>query len=149
RDGRFDLAVANAYSNSVGILLGNGDGAFQPAQNFATGLGPVSVAVGDFNDDGKLDLVTANVDDNSASVLLGNGDGTLQAPINIALGSSPQSVAVGDFNGDGKMDIAVTSNVYGVLGSDYYGNPIYGYEGYANVLLGYGDGRFTGPIVTD
>jgi hypothetical protein len=148
-DGRLDLAVANAYSNSVGILLGNGDGAFQPAQNFPTGSGPASVAVGDFNNDGKLDLVTANLDDSSVSLLLGNGDGTLQAPVSIALGSSPQSVAVGDFNGDGKMDFAVTSNVYGIVGTDYYGYPIYGYEGYANVLVGHGDGSFTATMATD
>jgi FG-GAP-like repeat/FG-GAP repeat len=155
-DGRLDLAVAHTSSNSawdagaIGILLGNGDGTLQPAQNFATGVTPVSVAVGDFNEDGKLDLVTANVDDNSVSVLLGNGDGTMQAPLSIALGSSLQSMAVGDFNGDGKMDIAVTSNVYGVVGYDgWYGYPIYGYEGYANVLFSHGDGSFTGPVVND
>ena len=149
-DGRLDLAVANVDSNSVGILLGNGDGAFQPARTFATGSGPVSLAVGDFNGDGKLDLATANVVDDSVSLLVGNGDGTLQAPVSIAHGfSSPQSVEVGDFNGDGKMDIAFTSNEYGIMGFDYYDNPSYGYEGYAIALIGQGDGNFTGPIVTD
>ena len=59
-DGRLDLAVANAVSNTVSVLLGNANGTFQPAQNSATGTGPQSMAVGDFNDDGKLDLVTAN-----------------------------------------------------------------------------------------
>ena len=59
-DGRLDLAVANSSSNTVSILLGNANGTFQAAQNFATGAGPMSVAVGDFNKDGKLDLATAN-----------------------------------------------------------------------------------------
>src|SRR6266404_2030706 len=74
-DGRQDLAVVN-YSSSTGtgsILLSNADGTFQAAQNFATGAGPVSLAVGDFNGDGKLDLVTANAGD--VSMLLGNGNG--------------------------------------------------------------------------
>ena len=44
----------------VSVLLGNGDGTFQPARNSATGAGPLSLAVGDFNGDGKLDLATAN-----------------------------------------------------------------------------------------
>src|SRR5437867_12391463 len=51
-DGRPDLAVANAGSNDVSVLLGNGDGSFQAAQSFAVGNGPTSVAVGDFNGDG-------------------------------------------------------------------------------------------------
>src|SRR2546426_8034281 len=78
----------------------------------ATGAGPLSVAVGDFNGDGKLDLATANAGD--VSVLLGNGNGTFQAPTGISLGDagSPTSVAVGDFNGDGTLDLGVTSNVY-------------------------------------
>src|SRR5713101_3856278 len=44
-DGRLDLAVANAGSDTVSVLLGNGDGSFQPARNFPTGSNPQSVAV--------------------------------------------------------------------------------------------------------
>src|SRR5260370_37461284 len=35
RDGVQDLAVANHNSSNVSVLLGNGDGSFQAAQNFA------------------------------------------------------------------------------------------------------------------
>src|SRR5262249_28306592 len=41
-DGRLDLAVANYSSNTVSILLGNSDGSFQAAQNYATGANPRS-----------------------------------------------------------------------------------------------------------
>ena len=44
-----DLAVANAGSDDVSILLGNGDGTFDAPANFAAGNGPVSVAVGEFD----------------------------------------------------------------------------------------------------
>src|ERR1022692_2476663 len=54
-DGKLDLAVANGVG--VSVLLGNGDGAFQPAVTYAAGTYTESIAVGDFNGDGKLDLV--------------------------------------------------------------------------------------------
>src|SRR5918995_1819961 len=48
-----DLAVANLNSDNVSILIGNGNGTFvdTPAVNFGAGDGPISVAVGDFNND--------------------------------------------------------------------------------------------------
>lgn len=148
-DGRLDLATANSDS-TVSVLLGNADGTFQTALNSATGANPISIAVGDFDGDGKLDVATANNSD--VSVLLGNGDGTFAAPNNTdfsGLGSNPASVAVGDFDGDGRLDLGVTSNAWIIQGFDYYGYPIYGNEGYANVLIGNGDGSFAGPNITD
>ncbi len=164
-DSFLDLAVANLSSSDVSILLGNGDGTFQPAlvPAPATGSGPLSLAVGDFDADGMLDIATASSAD--VSVLQGNGDGTFEGPTNIDIGSSPDSVAVGDFNADGTLDLGVTSNVY-YPGYYYYGGGGYGgyygygggwggwswYPGYysssANVLLGNGDGSFSGPNTT-
>ena len=80
RDRVPDLAVANWDSNSVSVLLGNGDGTFQAAQSFAVGTTPVALAVGDF-DHGEprglavhrkdaQDLVVANSHSNSVSVLI-------------------------------------------------------------------------------
>jgi hypothetical protein len=91
------------------VLLGNGDGSFQAAQNFGVGSSPWSLAVGDFNGDGVQDLAVANNGSNNVSVLLGNGDGSFQAAQNFGVGSSPWSLAVGDFNGDGKPDLAVAN----------------------------------------
>src|ERR1700719_2022414 len=110
-DGNQDLVVANNNSNDVSILLGNGDGTFQPNVDFGAGTVPNSVAVGDFNGDGRQDLAVANASSNDVSILLGNGDGTFQPTVNFGVGGGPFSVAVGDFNGDGKQDLAV-ANVF-------------------------------------
>ena len=105
-DGKLDLAVANNNGNqsgTVSVLLGNGDGTFQPHVDYPVGVGPYSVAVGDFNRDGKLDLVVANYPSIfTVSVLLGNGDGTFQPQVTYPVGRQPISVAVADLSGDRK-----------------------------------------------
>jgi subtilase family serine protease len=127
-DGMPDLAVANNWSDTVTILLGNGDGTFT-AQSVspATGSGPIAVVVGDFNGDGKADLAVANAASDTVTILLGNGDGTFTAQtVSPPTGSEPYSVAVGDFNGDGIPDLAVANNS---------GKTV-------TILLGNGDGTF-------
>jgi hypothetical protein len=73
-----DLVVANSTSNTVTVLLGNGDGTFTeaPGSPFATGLQPRAVVIGDLNRDGNLDFAVANSGDNTISTFQGNGDGT-------------------------------------------------------------------------
>src|SRR2546422_886081 len=132
-DGRPDLAVANFGSNTVSVLLGIGDGSFQPARTFAAGTSPLSVAVGDFNGDGRPDLAVANFGSNTVSVLLGIGDGTFQPALTFAAGTQPVFVAVGDLNGDGRPDLAVANT-----GSDN-----------VSVLLGIGDGTFQPALTLD
>ena len=116
-DNKMDLAVVNfgdptvSDNGSVSMLLGNGDGMYQPANNVVAGKNPFSIAVGDFNGDGRLDIVTVN-SDNTVTSLLGNGDGTLQAHVEYGTGSGPDFVAVGDFNADGRPDL-VTCSVSG------------------------------------
>src|SRR5579871_3950171 len=97
-DGKPDLISANHNSNTVSVLLGNGNGTFQPALNFTTDARPLAIAVADVNRDGKPDLITANFIGNTVSVLLGNGDGAFQPAQNFSTGQDPRSVAVTDLN---------------------------------------------------
>ncbi len=132
-DGKLDLATADGlFSTSpshhdVSVLLGNGDGTFQPWRQFDTGAGtsPNSLVVGDFTGDGKLDLATADFGSNEVSVLLGNGNGTFQAARRFAAGSHPFYLAAADFNRDGRQDLAVDDGTSVI-----------------KVLLGNGDGNF-------
>ncbi len=104
-DGKQDLAVGNASSRNVSILLGDGVGNFSAPTNFATD-GVYSVAVGDFNGDGKQDLAVATGSGN-VYILFGDGAGNFSTHTSFSGGDFPYSIAVGDFNGDGKQDIAV------------------------------------------
>ena len=147
-DGIPDLAVVNVgcggtfCDGTVTILLGNGDGTFTAAASPATGIEPISIAVGDFNGDGHIDLAVVNYSGNltegTVSVLLGNGDGTFTAAASPTVGDLPQSVAVGDFNGDGIPDLAVVN----MCGSGPNCAAV-GSVGNVSILLGKGDGTFT------
>src|SRR5205085_736599 len=99
-------------SSNVMVLLGDGTGGFSPVGTpIATGSGPFSIAVGDFNGDGKQDLATANGGSGDVTVLLGDGSGGfVPGPASpIPAGDAARSVAVGDFNGDGKQDLVVAN----------------------------------------
>jgi hypothetical protein len=73
-----DLVIANTGSNTVTVLLGNGDGTFAeaPGSPFTVGSQPRAVVIADFNGDGQLDFAVANSGDNTISTFQGNGDGT-------------------------------------------------------------------------
>ncbi|MEO5731149.1 MAG: VCBS repeat-containing protein, partial [Byssovorax sp.] len=60
-DGVPDLALADVERGAL-ILLGKGDGAFQPPSSFPVGLSPDSLALGDFDGDRHLDIVVAGND---------------------------------------------------------------------------------------
>jgi hypothetical protein len=132
-DGKLDLAVLNTGDQTISILLGNGDGTFQPATSQPAGGAVTFLAAGDFNGDGKLDLAVAYGSANTVSVLLGNGDGTFQSTVPSDIGFSADFVAIADFNNDKKMDLLVST------GNGDTSNPT---PGSIAILLGNGDGTF-------
>jgi hypothetical protein len=147
KDGKADLIIANGCQSpnqcgngAVGVLLGNGDGTFQPAKIYSSGgVAASSLVIADVNKDGFADLVVANQCLDSTcvsggvSVLLGNGDGTFHTAHSYATGGlTAVSVAVGSFNGDKRVDLVVANQCQSS------GNC----NGNLGVLLGNGDGTF-------
>jgi uncharacterized repeat protein (TIGR01451 family) len=147
-DGKPDLAAfSTELFGSGSILLGNGDGTFQPplalpvpsrCGAFCRQIFP-AFATADFNGDGKLDIALERGSKKcieycdlrpytlSTLVMLGNGDGTFQAPT--TAGPGGYFLLIDDFNGDGKPDILASPTIYA-------GNSLF------YVLLGKGDGTF-------
>ena len=157
-DGTPDLVVANQCSGSdfcvgngsVGVLLGNGHGAFQLPSTYPSGGSFLNdVAVADVNGDGKPDVIAANgcanigggfcSSEGAIGVLLGNGDGTFQTAITFPSGGFDNfnsKVAVADVNGDGRPDIVVMNGCSSAC------NPNLPPPGAISILLGTGTGAF-------
>jgi FG-GAP-like repeat len=85
-DGKPDIAVANAGSSNVSILLGSGEGAFLAPRNLdlgATSGADLTLAAGDFNGDHKLDLVVY-IHGFALRLYPGNNDGTFQSLVSLS-----------------------------------------------------------------
>jgi hypothetical protein len=118
-DGKLDLVVGDCGPDGcapggigdTSVLLGNGDGTFQPAVGYNSGGSPISVAIADVDGDHQPDLVAANWGDGTVGVLQGNGDGTFRGVQTFDSGGTyPISVAAADVNADGRPDLVVAQN---------------------------------------
>lgn len=168
-DHKPDLAVVGLDNQSLGILLGKGDGTFaSPAYYY--NAGSTSALIADFNSDGNLDVAApppSGASNPSTGILYGKGDGTFQALTFPASLNNYDAVFTADFNNDGKADfLSATNSValgngdgtftllspgsFGLVQSigDYNGDgKLDLFVSSAGVVLGNGDGTF-GPVIS-
>src|SRR5450432_1563185 len=78
------------------------------SQSPATGVTPLSIAVGDFNGDGTPDIAVGGV--GSVSFLLGNGDGTFHASAPVATMSGNLAIAAAALQTGKTAGLIVVSN---------------------------------------
>lgn len=123
RDGKVDVACANAAGNSISLLFGNGQGQLAAPVELPLGGIVTHLATGDFNRDSRLDLVVAGGRDNRVSLLIGGGDGTFATPFPVASGSNVVAVAVTDLDKDSKPDVVSAHFDENTLGI-HFGNGV-------------------------
>jgi hypothetical protein len=130
-DTNVDLALSEQETGNVAILLNAGDGSFRGPTEIPAAGNAYALAVGDVNVDGKADLVVGDNRSSVINVLLGDGAGNFAAPSSTSLGTAATDVVIADMNKDTKPDLVVSSSSGGT-------------DGHVAILLGAGDGSFTG-----
>jgi hypothetical protein len=135
-DGKPDLAVANYSSdNNISVLRNtssSGNISFATKVDFAKGVSPIAVNLGDIDGDAKLDLITSNFSANKVSVLRNIATSgsistnSFAAMVDYFASTGPRFVCVGDLDGDGKPDLAVaneTDNSVSILQNSFISVP--------------------------
>ena len=131
-----DLLVPHgAGGGGLAVLLGNGDGTFQPAVNHPTDVTATSLDLADLNEDGHLDVLYTHLAgfgevDHFWSVLWGTGPGTFGTRTHVPHPHTSIFASTFDLNGDGHADVVV---------SDSYPDPL-------ALCMGDGSGSFAVPI---
>ena len=120
-----DVIVANADSNTLGLLLGKGNGGLVNATDILAGSEPIAVRVADFNGDHHDDLAVLNQGTHNVSIFLGDGHGHFTLKGSYDAGDSPVGLTVSEAIGDGELDLLVGNDV-----------------GDVTILRGNGDGSF-------
>ncbi len=115
-NGHADLLVANAGSNDVSILLGQGSGSswtLTPGPRIQTQGGPDALAVGTLTGSSTPDLFVANSQANTVEQFQGIGSGFFndQNPTVYPVGQAPAALFLGNFGqGQGLATLNAGSN---------------------------------------
>lgn len=135
-DTNIDLAITDAATLSVLILLGNGNGSFQAPYEIQNVGTPTEMIVADFNGDTSPDLAMVSPSDDSIVILTNtnNGKGTFTIGTVSVSGTKPVALETADINSkdDGEVDLVVINQGDESL----------------SILLGKGDGTFQVPSLT-
>ncbi|CAF3673135.1 unnamed protein product [Adineta steineri] len=116
-DTYMDIVVTCSGLNTIDVLLGFGNGTFTVPYKYSTNNNsfPLSLVIGDFDNDNHLDIAVANYQNESVGIFFGYGNGFFRDQLiffSVSYNFNPYSIAAGDFNGDNRLDIAVVNYDY-------------------------------------
>lgn len=109
-DGDLDIVVANHEADYLTILLGDGNGSFEPAPNSPFQIDvlphPHTVRLRDLDNDGLEELLVDDREGEGMQVYPGLGNADFGAPLLVGVGGDPYlGLGLGDLNGDGRLDM--------------------------------------------
>jgi len=115
-DGALDFVAIESDTNTVSVLLGNGNGTFRSGPDLFASFSVQDFDLGDFNHDGKIDISLIECDNNDLCDMrayLGTGTGTFTPHYKIQMTGPARSISARDLNGDGNLDLILirTNNV--------------------------------------
>ena len=102
-----DLVTTNIASNTLSILLGNGDGTFRDQIQLNVCQEPRSLVMSNFNQDRHADVALACSGGDEVMILLGHGDGKFEEGPRYPVHRAPIALAANDINGDHHADLVV------------------------------------------
>lgn len=114
-DGDIDLATANNFGNSIGLLINDGAGGFTHIVDIPAGNQPGSLHTADLNGDGWPDLAVTTRADDMVTVYLNDGAGTLLENESYFAGNVPRDEALSDIDNDGDLDLLVAAGGAGFV----------------------------------
>ncbi|TKB65272.1 MAG: VCBS repeat-containing protein [Nitrospira sp.] len=107
QDGFTDVITTNIGSNTLSILLGNGDGTFLDQIQLNVCKEPRSLALGMFNRDSYPDVALACSGGDEVAILFGRADGKFEEGPRYPVHRTPIAIASEDLNGDQALDLVV------------------------------------------
>lgn len=118
QDAHDDLVV---QGTAMRVLLGRGDGTFEPADVYEVTPGATTaLEIGDADGDGDVDVLIGNYYAHDASVFMNRGDGTF-APVRYGAAGKVLDVLLADLTGDGVRDLGFFTTgdhfPFGVVGA--------------------------------
>lgn len=102
-----DLVTTNIASNTLSILLGNGDGTFKDQVQIHVCQEPRALVMGHFNQDDHADVALACSGGDEIALLLGHGNGKFEEGPHYPVHRTPVALATDDVNGDRHPDLVV------------------------------------------
>ncbi|MEK7299709.1 MAG: VCBS repeat-containing protein, partial [Nitrospirota bacterium] len=88
-----DLITTNISSNTLSILLGNGDGSFSDQTQIKVCLEPRTLVMADFNHDTHADIVLACSGGDEIAFLMGRGNGKFEEGPHYPVHRTPVALA--------------------------------------------------------
>ncbi len=139
-DGHIDIVTCESGSSTVSVLLGLGNGSFQPSVSYSVGNPSSGLALFEADGDGDVDIAATAGD--MVMILLNDGNGVMGPAYGVSTAvQSDYGLSAADMNNDGITDLVVGGTAGGIMVLQSIGNgtfnamPVQASVGFAWMLV--------------